>query len=822
MQYRFGRFRLSPLAREFWRDDALEPLPRLLFDGLAYLIENRERAIGRDELVAAVWGRVDIPDAHVSQLILRLRRLLGDDGQAQHTVRTVPGFGYRWVVPVDVVSDQPPPSASAEAVEAENRAGAGEPATVAVEPTPDEAIADEATCDAPVPAAGLAQEAAPWRAHASRARRWVPIGIAIVLALAAGAGWWHASTGDIAGDSGAGSHARDVLMVLPFDVNAPRDAGWVRLGAMDLVGDRLRSAGLPVLPSDSAMAVLRSFQPEAVAPSLDQLDPRLGVGILVQGKAARSPQGWDVVLGGTLADGRQLRVQASDADVIVAARRAADLFLRDGFGRTAPDGESASPQEDALLSRLSEAHAAMLAGNLDQARAVLAALSPAQAADPRVQIQRARLDLLGGRLEKARADLDSVLDHGMLDVHSALYGSAMSVRAKLHYRSRRFAEAERDYGEAIRILQSAGSPAELGNALAGRAIARTVLRQLDAAAADLGQARIQLQQAGDRPGLAQVDMYFGVIEGERGRFEAALPYLAKAADTFDAFGVVERTVTSLHALLDAQMELLQWSDALVTSDRQWALRERVGDPALALLVATRRGRVLLGLGRHREALQLATEAQALSAGLGNQSLRYLYDFQTELAWNLGHWKAAADAADHALADWPQEPSAKRRAYLVLLRQRALIADGRADPVQIEPSLQPADPQSTLAMLELARAEWAAFRRDEAETRQHYEKALGMVAEEGGPSSLVTVAASYADWLLGDGRLEQASALAGRTSVYAARDFGSAVMQVAVLHRYDRRDLWKAALQQARQLAGERSIPAALTMESTARTASAAR
>ncbi len=54
-------------------------------------------------------------------------------------------------------------------------------------------------------------------------------------------------------------------------------------------------------------------------------------------------------------------------------------------------------------------------------------------------------------------------------------------------------------------------------------------------------------------------MYFGVIEGERGRFEAAVPYLAKAADTFDAFGVVERTVASLHALLDAQMELLQWS-----------------------------------------------------------------------------------------------------------------------------------------------------------------------------------------------------------------------------------------------------------------------
>lgn len=816
MQYRFGRFRLSPPAREFWRDDVLEPVPRLLFDGLAYLIENRERAVGRDELVAAVWGRVDIPDAHVSQLVLRLRRLLGDDGQAQHTVRTVPGFGYRWVVAVDVVADPSPPSAPAEAVEAERRAGADDAATASVESPPDEPPRD----------AGSVQEAAPPPRHARapRARRWNPIGIAavLVLALAAGVGWWRAPTNDVAVDSDAGARAKDALMVLPFDVDAPRDAGWVRLGAMDLVGERLRSAGLPVLPSDSAMAVLRGMKPEAGAPNPDQLDARLGIGIVVHGQATRSSQGWDVVLGGTLADGRQLRVQASDADVIVASRRAADLFLRDGFGKAVADGESTSPQEDALLGRLSEAHAAMLAGNLDQARAVLTALPPPQAADPRAQLQRARLDLQAGRLAEASEDLDAVLGHGGLDAHSALYGSAMSARAKLHYRSRRFVEAERDYGEAIGVLQATGSPAELGNALAGRAIARTVLRRLDAAAADLGQARIQLQQAGDRPGLAQVDMYFGVIEGERGRFEAALPYLAKAADTFDAFGVVERAVTSLHAVLDAQMELLQWSDALVTSDRQWALRERVGDPALALLVATRRGRVLLGLGRHREALQLAAEAQALSNGLGSQTLRYLYDFQTELAWNLGQWKSAVDAADRALATWPQEPTATRRAYLVLLRQRALIADGRADPAQVEPPLQLADPQPTPAMLELARAEWAAHRHDETQARQHYEKALGMVTEEGGPSRLVAVAASYADWLLGDGRLEQASALAGRTSIYAARDFASALMQVAVLHRYDRRDLWKAALQQARQLAGERSIPAALTMESIARTASAAR
>lgn len=819
MQYRFGRFRLSPPAREFWRDDIREPLPRLLFDCLAYLIENRERAVGRDELVAAVWGRVDIPDAHVSQLVLRLRRLLGDDGQVQHTVRTVPGFGYRWVVPVETWSGAEPKAAAPVEAETDTAADALPLETaLPAEPAQDgpaepmEQVAVSPPVAASTPRGGMRGLAA-----------YAAVAV-LVIATA-----WVAWTGSArrAIDDVADAHAvdvafKDAFMVLPLEVNAPRDAGWIRLGAMDLVGDRLRSAGLPVLPSDSVMAVLRGLKQEAGAPSLGQLDPRLGVGTLVHGSATRSVQGWDVVLSSTLADGRQLRVQANDADVIVAARRATDLFLRDGFGRAVVDGAAETPEEDLLRARLSEAHAAMLAGNLDQAHAVLAALPEPLAADPRARIQSARLSLLGGRVEEAMQPLDSLLASGALDAKSALYGSALSVRAKVHYRGRRYAEAERDYGDAIRVLQAAGVPDELGNALAGRALARTVLHRLDAAATDLGQARIQLQQAGDRSGLAQVDMYFGVIEGERGRYEAAVPYLARAADTFEAFGVIERTVSSLHALLDAQMELLQWSDALKTSDRQWALRERIGDPTLALLVGTRRGRVLLGLGRHREALQLVPEAQSRVTGPGNQGLRYLYDYQTELAWNLGQWKAAVEAADRTLAIWPDEPGAKRRAYLVLLRQRALIADGRIDAAQIEPPLQRANVEPAAAMLVLAQAEWAAQRRDEAQAQRYYEDALAAASGEGGPAKLVTVAASYADWLLANGRVEQASALAGRTSVYAAHDYDSALMQVAVLHRYDRRDLWKAALQQARQLAGERSIPAALTLESSARTASAGR
>src|SRR5690242_3187671 len=96
--YRFRNFRLDPQARELYQDDALVALPVSTLDCLTYLIQHRERSVGRDELTAAVWGRADVSEVSLSHAIMRLRRLLGDTGNEQNSIRTVPRLGYRWIV----------------------------------------------------------------------------------------------------------------------------------------------------------------------------------------------------------------------------------------------------------------------------------------------------------------------------------------------------------------------------------------------------------------------------------------------------------------------------------------------------------------------------------------------------------------------------------------------------------------------------------------------------------------------------------------------------------------------------------------------------
>jgi len=75
---------------------------RKVLDCLVLLIENRHRVLGHDELIRCLWGHDNVTNHQLSQVVLATRRILGDNGQAQRLIRTVPGLGYRWMAEVTV------------------------------------------------------------------------------------------------------------------------------------------------------------------------------------------------------------------------------------------------------------------------------------------------------------------------------------------------------------------------------------------------------------------------------------------------------------------------------------------------------------------------------------------------------------------------------------------------------------------------------------------------------------------------------------------------------------------------------------------------
>ena len=99
-KFRFHEFELDTASRELRREGQRVALPPKSFECMTYLLAHRDRAVGRDELISAVWGRVDVSDTVVAQTLFRARKALGDSGLESRLIRTVPRFGYQWIAPL--------------------------------------------------------------------------------------------------------------------------------------------------------------------------------------------------------------------------------------------------------------------------------------------------------------------------------------------------------------------------------------------------------------------------------------------------------------------------------------------------------------------------------------------------------------------------------------------------------------------------------------------------------------------------------------------------------------------------------------------------
>lgn len=102
----FADFRLDADRRELLRADEPVAIEPRTFDLLLYLIENRHRAIGKDELQDAVWGTV-VSDTAMTQAVMKLRKALGDKTSDASIIKTVPRFGYRFVAAIDEAAEVP-------------------------------------------------------------------------------------------------------------------------------------------------------------------------------------------------------------------------------------------------------------------------------------------------------------------------------------------------------------------------------------------------------------------------------------------------------------------------------------------------------------------------------------------------------------------------------------------------------------------------------------------------------------------------------------------------------------------------------------------
>jgi DNA-binding winged helix-turn-helix (wHTH) protein/tetratricopeptide (TPR) repeat protein len=788
--YCFSDFRLDPATRELHRGDAPVPVPPRAFDCIVYLVEQRERAVGRDELIAAVWGKTDVSDGLLGQAILAARRALEDTGKEQQFIRTVIRFGYHWIAAVDVIEATPLEPATADSAYA---------VSLPVPPS------DSAAADA------SPQLAAASRPASRGLQRTAFVGIvAIALGLCAWLAvhsWRHADV--VPAPLAASTHSR-IVLVLPVTLSAGDGYAWVRLGLMDLIAERLRAAGLAVVPSDNVVALTSHGSDGATTADAAMLAQATGATLVIAAQAEAIAQQWRISLRSAYGEPHVLAVGEA-VDVLTAARIATDRLARQlGHAPAADQGATVDPPE--LANLLQQVEAAILGDRLDNARALLAGISPAQRELPQVRLRLAQIDYQAGDFKAAEAGLAAVAQAVPAEQDPVLRARALVDLGVIAAMRDDTPPALRRFDEAIALLRDAHAPDVLGKALSARGNVEGVQGRYDATLRDFAEARAAFENAGSPLALAVLDSNLGALDMHRFRYAEAVPVFERAAQRFATFGVHAAELNALTAVAELKLALLDPHAARALEPRLHELIAQVADPARQRYGELTCAQILLANGRLQAATSSLNSILAAAKQADDRAaIARAHALKAGLALALGDARAAAEEAAAALQRYAAADDAHERARAFGIHVSALLADGQSAAATSSLSglsRFAAHDGGAPARLyaDLAGAEMAS---EPAAKIKAYELALADADALRIPIDLREVVQSYVGWLVRSGDLARAGAVAERIAAWVASDYESALLLLRVHHALGDENLWRGALARARVLAGERAIPAEL-------------
>jgi TolB-like protein len=97
LRYLFDEYAFDTDRRELHRGTNVVSIAPQVFDLLEYLIRNRERVVSKDDLINAIWNRRIVSDAALTTRLNAARCAVGDSGEEQRLIKTLPRKGFRFV-----------------------------------------------------------------------------------------------------------------------------------------------------------------------------------------------------------------------------------------------------------------------------------------------------------------------------------------------------------------------------------------------------------------------------------------------------------------------------------------------------------------------------------------------------------------------------------------------------------------------------------------------------------------------------------------------------------------------------------------------------
>jgi adenylate cyclase len=97
LRYLFEGYALDTDRRELHRGTEAVSIAPQEFDLLDYLIRNRDRVVSKDDIILAIWKGRAISDTALTTRLNAVRTAIGDSGETQRLIKTLPRRGFRFV-----------------------------------------------------------------------------------------------------------------------------------------------------------------------------------------------------------------------------------------------------------------------------------------------------------------------------------------------------------------------------------------------------------------------------------------------------------------------------------------------------------------------------------------------------------------------------------------------------------------------------------------------------------------------------------------------------------------------------------------------------
>ena len=106
LQFHFEDHALDIERRELRRGSELIAMEPQVFDLLTYLVQNRDRVVTKDDMIAAIWSGRIVSESTLTSRINAVRKAVGDSGDEQRLIRTIARKGIRFVGEVSETAAQ--------------------------------------------------------------------------------------------------------------------------------------------------------------------------------------------------------------------------------------------------------------------------------------------------------------------------------------------------------------------------------------------------------------------------------------------------------------------------------------------------------------------------------------------------------------------------------------------------------------------------------------------------------------------------------------------------------------------------------------------